>query len=168
MQDPAAQSSASPSNFLLISYSYLSTHSPFQLSSSWTTSPKEQFQMQPSSHHSAPRDHGRAPRSAGLPDPNPGSITLCPHPKHPAKLPPLQRVADLGPRRGPAPEGPAPAQTGARGPTRPGSRGGSERAPQPDSRRKERERRRAAARPLLPEAMVAAAGAATRAAVIRQ
>lgn len=95
--------------------------------------------MPPPSGHSSSRALEHAPRSAGLPDPNPGSATLLrpaaqvtpPTPQSSSKAPSApggpRRGAALsrlpGPRWGPAPEGPATAWAGTLGTARPGTLG---------------------------------------------
>lgn len=100
----------------------------------------------------------------------------CPHPTNPAKLLPPQKVPGLEPhsRGSQAPVKVRPRRAQPRpGPGRWARRGQElseawRRESRLDSRRKERDRRRAAARPLLPEAMVAVTAAAARPAVIHQ
>lgn len=73
-----------------------------------------------------------------------------------------------GPRQGSALEGRAAAFPETLGPAELGAHGALKTESRPDLRRKERDRRRAAVKPLLLEAMVALAATAARAAVIHQ
>ena len=189
---PSVPGSASPSNFLLISFPYLSTHSPSQLSSSWTTCL--------SLPNRASLDTALIPppitaEDKSMPPGLQGSQTLIlaqppyvpirqqpksyPRDTYAAKLHPstphrqgsptwVRTPAAPGPHRGPALGGPNAAWTRTLLPAGPGARGTRRRESRPDSRRKERSRRRAAARPGLPEAMVSVAATAARAAVNHQ
>lgn len=119
--DSPVQGSASSSNFLLISSPYLSTHSPSQLSSSWTTSP-----LTPQKSLSRCRPHPAATHHRGIKGVPPDLQDSRPESwfSHSRSLPasclsqapaPHNQQSSLhprgsptwDPRRGPAPEGPA-------------------------------------------------------------